>query len=89
MDSLKLYVYKRWMSSCFNMLNKEQDQQTKPNGVGDAYHQGLTICRVQALVLTLVVEGVFIINGQSTIAIEFQKMHWFFFDFLVSIWGHT
>jgi hypothetical protein len=57
------------------MLNKEQDQQTKPNGVGDAYHQGLTICRVQALVLTLVVEGVFIINGQSTIAIEFQKMH--------------
>jgi len=35
----------------------------------------LTIWGVQALVLTLVVEGVFIIDGQPTIAIEFQKMH--------------
>ncbi len=41
MESLKPYVCKRSMSSCFNMLNKEQDQQTKPNGVGDAYHQGI------------------------------------------------
>jgi hypothetical protein len=35
--------------------------------------KALTIWGVQALVLTLVVEGILIINGQPTIAIEFQK----------------
>jgi hypothetical protein len=35
--------------------------------------KALTIWGVQELVFTLVVEGVLIINGQTTIVIKFQK----------------